>query len=136
MSEETSRVFISRLNTEPYMEISSDQGFINPITASFAMRDSKETLINYESFYIVAVNSNLSWVKLKSIGELNGTTVQFSWTGFSEDFSNTIEQEVNVDATGSTYSIPFHVKFEVNDDMGILPLDQYLNTLQIRFVYL
>lgn len=130
------RVFVSRVPLEPFMEISSDKGFINPITAAFPMRDSKESLTTLESLYLVVVNRTLTWAQLKSIGTLGGANITYSWTGFQEEFSSMIEQEFNIDATGTLYSIPFYVKFEIKDDTGILPLDQYINVLQIKLTYL
>lgn len=130
------RVFVSRVPAEPFMEISSDKGFINPVTASFPMRNSKETMTTIESLYLVAVNRQLSWAQIKSIGTLGGANITFSWTGYQEDFSPSIEQEFNIDATGTLYSVPFYVKFEIKDDTGMLPLNQYVNALQIKLTYL
>jgi hypothetical protein len=121
---------------EPFMEISSDKGFINPVTASFPMRNSMETLHTIESLFLVVVNRPLSWAQLKSIGTLNGASIGFSWSGFQEEFLPAIEQEFNIDATGTIYSLPFYVKFIIQDNMGILPLDQYINILQIKLTYL
>ena len=89
-----------------------------------------------DKLYVVVINRLLSNVTLEVIGSLPGADIKLAWYDRDDDYASRIEQEANLDATNIVLTLPFHIRYQITDNVDKLPLDQYRNDLQLRLVYI
>lgn len=130
-----SKVFVARVNTEPYMEISSGGSFINPMTATFTLRDTREYKYVTQSYHVIIMNSIVGFLQLEAMGVIPGLDTKVAWVNTEENFATKINKEMNIDSTNKVTTIPFFVQFRVLDDLDISTRDQYANLVRIKMVW-
>ena len=130
-----SKVFIARVPTEPYMEISSGGSFNNPITSTFSLRDTGQTKFAVKPYYLIIMNSVVGYAQIESNGKIPGFDMEVAWLNAEGQFASKINKELSIDATNRVESIPFFVRFQVLDDLDVITRDQYRNILKLRVVW-
>jgi hypothetical protein len=130
-----SKVFIARVQEEPYMEISSGGSFSNPIVSTFSLRDTGKVKYVVQPYYVIVLNSVLGYIQLETLGKIPGFDMDLAWVNEDSQYSIKITQEISIDATNRKEVIPFFVRFRVIDDLDVITRDQYRNILKLRLVW-
>jgi len=131
-----SSIFIAKLPEEPYLPVSAAESFVNPITATFSMRDSNKYKYATQPYYIIIVNKIIDFVQLETIGMIPGFEMLISWVNVESAWTSKLMKEnLMMDVTNRTEVIPFFVRFKVLDDLDVIQMDQYKNMIKLRLVW-
>lgn len=130
-----SKVFVARVADEPYMEISSGGDFGNPMVSTFSLRDTGKYKSIIQQYFVIILNSYVSYLQLEVMGTLPGFNMDVAWNNDTDQFATKITQEKVIDATNTKESIPFFVRYKVMDDLDVITMDQYKNVLRVRLVW-
>ena len=106
-------VYIGKSNVPDY-DLVSTGDYINPITPVFKLKDSGKTLEQIIPLYVIIHDIIVDTIKISVQGRM--TTIRAK---LSKDKVNWYDEIVwdgeTIDATNTTMTIPFYLKFYVDD---------------------
>ena len=125
--------YIGKKDTPDYGLVSTGD-FINPIIDTFKLRGSGETLSKVQKLYLIVHDINIELAKIKVVGKMTTIRVKLSKDG--NDWKDEITFE-NIDAYGTTRTIPFYVAILVDDILEYYNLRSAssIKNFKLRLIY-
>jgi hypothetical protein len=108
-----SGVYIGSSTTGDYGLISTGD-YIAPVTNTFKLKDTKESLIQEQQLYVIVSDIEVEFIQVALTGAITNIRCLISWDG--AQWSNTnIKYNAVVDAKGKIITIPFKFRAVVDD---------------------
>ena len=114
-------VYIGKSSIGSY-ELLSTGDFINPITSTFKLKDSRTSLIKDIPLYLVINDIEVDVIKIAVTGRVTAIRQFLSWD--ANNWNESIKLEENINAIGTTIIKPFTTRIIVNDFL------EYFNVTQ------
>jgi hypothetical protein len=105
-------VYIGRTNTGDYSLVSTGD-YLNPVSSSFKLKDTKTSIDQIQSLYVIINHVNIDFVKLTLLGQVTSVRCFLSWD--SSNWATEIVSYETVDATSTVIIKPFFIKIIVDD---------------------
>lgn len=105
-------VLIGKQTTGDYGLVSTGD-YINPISSTFKLKDTKKSLVEITELYLIAYDINIEYAKVAVSGSMTTIRCFVSWNRV--DWFPEIVTNSATEALGTTIITPFYVKIIVDD---------------------
>jgi len=105
-------VYLGRSNSGDYGLISTGD-YINPISATFKLKDTKTSIEKFDNLYVIINNVDIEFVRVTVVGQVTSVRCFLSWDNVN--WSSEIASYDLVNASGTTVIKPCYLKIIVDD---------------------
>ena len=130
----TSGVYIGKTDTGSY-DLVSTGDYINPITATFKLTDSGNSLIQSIPLFVMVSDIEVDTIKIQVIGAVTAIRQFVSWDGIT--WSTSISYNNTVSSIGQITTIPFYTRIIVDDFLEYFNITQAssYNQYKLKLIY-
>lgn len=130
-----SGVYIGSSTTGDYGLISTGD-YINPITTTFKLKDTKESLIQEQQMYVIVSDIEVDFIQIAVTGSMTTMRCLLSWDGATWT-NNNIKYNAVVDAKNKIITIPFKIRVIADDFLEQFSLtgENIFKQYKLRLIY-
>lgn len=130
-----SGVYIGTSTTGDYGLISTGD-YINPITTTFKLKDTKESIIQEQQLYVIVSDIEVDFIQVSITGAMTNIRCFVSWDGATWD-SNNIKYNAIINARGQIITRPFKIRIVADDFLEQFSLtgENIFKQYKLRLMY-